>query len=236
MKPAARRLLVPTLMTIAMMIVLVWLGTWQTQRLIWKQDILARIAKAEIQPPIPLPEDPPAFAKVAVTGTMLMDKAALYGADVRITPSGPTMGARQIVPLRRPDGRVILVDRGWVPLERTGPMPPPPDPVTVAGYIRMGDHPGWFSATDDPAARRFFTLDPAAIGAATGFPAIPPFILVLLAPQPGPEPTIVTKWPEPAFHEPRPSNNHLAYAITWYGLALTLLIIFAVWALKGRTS
>ena len=54
----------------------------------------------------------------------------------------------------------------------------PSGDVTVEGYVRPGDTPGLFSATDDPATRQFYTLDPAAIGAALGLPRVAPFILV----------------------------------------------------------
>ena len=53
-----------------------------------------------------------------------------------------------------------------------------------------------------------------------------PFILVALGPAP-PE-----GFPDPAKHLPRPPNNHLQYAITWYGLAAVLVVIFAIWSRK----
>ena len=79
------------------------------------------------------------------------------------------------------------------------------------GYVRPPEHPRWFGATDDPAARRFFALDPAAIGAALGLAEVAPFTLVALGPAGG--------VPEPAQALPRPPNDHLGYAITWFGLA-----------------
>ena len=223
-------------MTLAMMIVLLGLGTWQVQRLAWKQGILSQIDHAETGAPLPLQADPSPFAKVSVTGVFLPDFTALYGAEVRTIPTGPELGARMIVPLRRDSGQIILVDRGWVPLKRTAPVDTPAGITTVTGYVRMGDRAGWFSAADDPAARRFFTLDPLAIGLSTGLPDIAPFILVVLADKPGPEPNVVTSWPDPAQNLPRPANNHLSYAITWYGLAMALAVIFAVWVRKGTSA
>jgi surfeit locus 1 family protein len=229
-----RRLLGPALMTAGMLIVLLGLGTWQVRRLFWKDALLAQIDSAEASHPIPLPQAPSPFTKVSVTGTFLPDQAALYGALVRTIASGPEMGARMIVPMREANGDVILVDRGWVPLSRPGPVDQPEGTVTVSGYVRFGDSKHWFSAQDDPAARRFFTLDPKAIGDAVGQPNVRPFVLVLLAnePPPGGEPD---HWPDPARYLPRPPNNHLSYAITWYGLAVALLAIFIVWARKGSS-
>jgi surfeit locus 1 family protein len=230
---AFRRLLGPALMTAAMLAVLLGLGTWQVRRLFWKQELLAQIDRAEAADPIPLPRSALSpFAKVSATGTFLPDKTALYGADVRTIATGPEMGARMIEPMRQAGGDIILVDRGWIPLSRSVPVEQPPGEVTVSGYVRLGDKAGWFSAQDDVVGRRFFTLDPVAIGAAIGEPAARPFVLVALAAGP----TAAGHWPEPARHLPRPPNNHLSYAITWYGLAVALLAIFIVWARKGSRA
>jgi surfeit locus 1 family protein len=220
-------------MTAAMLIVLLGLGTWQVKRLFWKEALLAQIDHAEAAAPIPLSETASPFTKVAVTGTLLPDETALYGAEVRSIASGPEMGARMIEPLRETNGVVILVDRGWVPLSRPGPIDQPEGTVTISGYVRFGDLAHWFSAADDPAARRFFTFDPKAIGDGVGQPKVRPFILVELAT--GPEPA-ANHWPDPARHLPRPPNSHLSYAITWYGLAVALLAIFVVWAMRESRS
>ena len=260
MTGAFRRLLWPGLMTAAMLIVLLSLGTWQVRRLFWKQALLAQIEHAETAAPVPLaqfevrPTPPPLapsestpsqsgatpfmpspFMKVSVTGAFLPKETALYGAEVRDIASGPAMGAQLIEPMRQADGGLILIDRGWVPLSRSGPLDEPPGVVTVSGYVRFGDTPGWFSATDDTATRRFFTLDPRAIGNAIGEPNIRPYVLVALGSGPESD-AIVDRWPDPARHLPRPPNNHFSYAITWYGLAVALLAIFTVWARKGSRA
>jgi surfeit locus 1 family protein len=221
---AARRLLVPGLSTVAMLVVLIGLGTWQVQRMHWKHALLAQIASAEQHPAIPLGPDPLPFQKVQVEGVLRGDLAALYGAEVRDLPHGQTvLGAHLIEPLERPGQIPVLVDRGWVQ-EKGAPMPPaPPGPVTVEGYVRPAEHAGMFSAADDTAARRFFTLDPGAIGPALGLARVAPFTLVALGP-PG--------IPDPAHALPRPPDNHLQYALTWYGFAVTLLVIFLLYARK----
>jgi surfeit locus 1 family protein len=216
-------------MTAVMLIVLLGLGTWQVKRLFWKEALLAQIDHAEAADPVSLSETPSPFTKVAATGTLLPGESALYGAEVRDIPSGPEMGARMIEPMRETNGDIILIDRGWVPLSRPGPIDQPDGMVTISGYVRFGDRAHWFSATDDPVARRFFTLDPKAIGAAVGQPNVRPFVLVALASRPE---SGVNHWPDPARHLPRPPNSHLSYAITWYGLAVALLAIFVVWAMR----
>jgi surfeit locus 1 family protein len=226
----ARRLLGPGLMTLAMLLVLVALGTWQVERLTWKRRLLNQIARAEQGSPVPLPADPSPFEKASVTGRFRSDLAALYGAEVRQGRTGPLLGARLIVPLERQGAVPVLVDRGWVPTERASPVDQPAGETTVVGYIHPAESAGWFSAPDNPAGRRFFTRDPCKIGAALGLDRVAPFTVVALGPTPP------AGYPDPAQHLPRPPNNHLSYAFTWYALAGVLLAVFVVWARKGPSA
>ena len=217
-----RRLLWPGVMALAMLAVLVALGTWQLHRLAWKENILAGIAAAERAPAIALPPQPSPFQKVRVSGRLRTDLAAWYGAEVRDTRRGPQLGAQLIQPLERTRAPPVLVDRGWLPL--TAPVPlEGAGAASIDGYVRLPGHPRWFSAADDPAGRHFYTLDPAAIGAALGLHQVAPFVLVALGPETG-------ALPDPAHHLPQPPNNHLNYALTWYGLALGLVLVFGSWA------
>jgi surfeit locus 1 family protein len=222
-----RKLLIPGLSTFAMLLVLIGLGTWQVYRLHWKEGVLAQIAVAEAAPPAPLPSDPQPYTKVSVSGHFRFDRVAEFGAEVRDTKAGPTMGFYQIVPLERDGAPPILVDRGWIPQKRESPLDDPAGGVTVIGYVRPGDVAQWFSPTDDSAARQFYTLDPKVIGAALGVPNAAPFALVALGP------SAEGAYPAPAQNLPQPPNNHLSYVITWYGLAVALVVIFGVWARKA---
>lgn len=213
-----RRLILPLAVTLPVLFVLLGLGTWQAERLGWKRDILAHIAAAEAGPALPLADPPAAFAKVAAEGRFDHGREALVGLEVR----GTTLGARLVVPLLRDAAPPLLVDRGWVPVDRAGPVERPEGPVRIAGWIREAERAGWFSATDDVARRRFYSFDPAAIGAALGLPSVAPYALVVLGDGRG--------LPEPDRALPRPRNNHLGYAITWYGLAAALTGVFLVWA------
>lgn len=230
-----RGVLLAALAVLPVLLALLGLGTWQAQRLAWKADLLARLEAMEAAPPVPLdalagPPEP--YAKLAAAGRFLHGREALLGFAVR----HGRMGAHLLTPLEREGGRrpALLVDRGWVPLAPDGAAPDPaagiarPEgEVTVIGYARPGQAREWVSPTDDPARRRFFVFDPVTIGAALGLPAVEPFGLVALAegdaPARGP-------FPVPATALPRPTNPHLGYAITWYGLALALVLVFLAWA------
>jgi surfeit locus 1 family protein len=213
-----RRLLLPTLALLPVLAILAGLGTWQLQRLRWKTDLLATIATAEAGPPLPLTEHPQDYTKVFTEGRFRHDSAVTLGVEVR----GPTLGTHLLVPLERDGAAPLLVDRGWIPLQG-GDIARPEGLVRIEGYIRPGEVAGMFSATDDPATRRFYSLDPAAIGAAIGQPGLAPFAVVAMGP-PGPA------LPQPARTLPRPPNSHLGYVITWYGLAASALGVFIAWA------
>jgi surfeit locus 1 family protein len=204
---------------------LVALGVWQVERLHWKQAMLADIDRSEASAPAPLVGVPPRFAKVVADG-VLRPQVALYGAFVRTAPDGSArLGADRMQVLDWPAGPV-LVDMGWVPTE--GAIPPVASgPMRITGYARMPERQHWFSPDDSPGARLFYTLDPHEIGAALGAPAVAPFTLVALG-----KPTETP--PIPATELPRPPNNHLQYALTWFGLAAALLGVFGVWVVKGR--
>jgi surfeit locus 1 family protein len=213
-------------MTFVMFLILLGLGTWQVRRLAWKENILAEIARAEAAPAVPLGPHPPPFAKVSATGRFREDLAAFYGVEVRNTQAGPEMGAELIVPLEGPGAEPVLVDRGWVPTEGSAPIDWPQAPVTVDGYAHAPDRPGLFTPAADPTRRRFYALDPAAIGAALGLKRVAPFTLVALGPE------VPGQYPVPAQHLPRPPNNHLLYALTWYALAGALVVVFWEWSRK----
>jgi surfeit locus 1 family protein len=89
----------------------------------------------------------------------------------------------------------------------------------------------WTSASDDPGQRRFYSLDPAAIGASLGHPSVAPFALIVI----GPAGSI----PEPVQTLPRPPNDHLSYALTWFSLSVALVIVFFVYvrqSLHGESA
>jgi len=214
------------LLTLAMLAVLVGLGVWQIERLAWKRGVLEQISLAEARPAVALPEHPEPYTKVAVRGRFRSDLAVVYGSEVRDVPGGSRIGAHLIVPVERADGPYVLVDRGWVPEERDHPIATPEGEVTVDGYVRPAAVSGLFSAADDAAGRRFYTLNPAAIGTALGLARVAPFTVVALGPD------VPGVFPDPARLLPRPPNDHLSYALTWFGLAGVLLVVFGLWARK----
>ncbi len=217
-------LALPGVLAALLVALVIGLGVWQLHRLTWKLAILAEIRAAEARPGISLSDHPGPYAKVSVAGRLLPSLAAVYGDQVETTPQGLEEGGQLIVPLERGGAPPVLVDLGWVPMSDRLPAALPLGPTSVAGYLRPPDRPGLLSAPDDVPGRRFYTLDPARIGAALGLPRVAPFTLVALGRA---EPGV---YPMPAEHLPHPPNNHLEYALTWFGLALVVVFEFGFWA------
>jgi surfeit locus 1 family protein len=225
--PLTRPILSAGLATAVAVSILIGLGIWQIKRLHWKQGLLAQIDAAEQASPVELAATtPPLFTRVVVHGVLRGDRIALYGAEVR----GAHLGAQAIEVLDRVGAKPVLVDLGWVPADHFRPAPAS-GPRDITGYVRLPETPNFLSAPDDVEGLRFYTLNPATIGAALGAPDAAPFTLVALKnPLAVPLPAGA---PEPADSLPRPPNNHLQYALTWFGLAAALLGVFASWVFKA---
>jgi surfeit locus 1 family protein len=228
MAPRWRRILPAVLASIPVLAILLALGTWQVRRLHWKTDLLAQIATAEAGPPVPLTASPQPYTKVQARGRFRHELESSLGVEVR----GNRLGTHLVTPLEMQGLPTMLVNRGWVPMERNGlAIERPEGEVAVTGYVSPPQERDFFAATDDTAGRRFYTADPQAIGAALGLPGVAPDLLVALAgPRQG------DALPQPALTLPRPRNSHLGYAITWYGLAASLVGVLIAWAVRKEDS
>ena len=215
------------LATLVAVAILVGLGVWQIHRLHWKEGILAQIEAAGNAPPAELlaGDTPKLFTKVVAHGTLRGGRTGLYGAEVR----GDRMGAQLVEVLDRVGAQPLLVVLGWVSTDHTTPQAVT-GPVDVTGYVRLPELPGWLSAADDLEGLRFYTLNPLTIGHALGAPDAAPFMLVALKDKRGV--ALPAGAPIPAEALPQPPNNHLNYALTWFGLAGALIVVFLAWVLK----
>ena len=221
------RLFWPAVTAAAMFAVLCGLGVWQVQRLHWKTALLARIDAAERAPGVDVPDVPQAFEKVRVTGR-LRPELGRYAVEARDIGGQRVLGSQVVGLLDVPPGAPVVAVLGWLPDD--APFASPADAMTLEGYVREPAKPGWFTPPDDPGRRHFYTLDPAVIGRVLGAATVAPFSIVRLGPPDAPGE------PVPAEALPRPPNDHLSYAITWFGLALTLLVVFALFIRRPRPA
>jgi len=188
---------------------------------VWKLDLIARVENRIHAPAVPLPpsyrwaaindrED--AYRRIRATGVFLHDRETLVQA---LTERGA--GFWVLTPLDTGQG-TALVNRGFVTEERRDPRTRAAGqvtgPVTVTGLLRITEPHGGFLRTNQPAADRWYSRDVAAIAARRGLAHSAPFFLDADAtPNPG-------GWPIGGLTVVRFYNQHLAYALTWFGLAL----------------
>lgn len=207
------------------------LGSWQVHRRAWKLDLIERVEQRVHAAPEPAPgrdawagigaEDE--YRHVQLDGEYLRDRDVFVQA---VTERGP--GFWLLTPLQVRNGFVALINRGFVEKQQGG-APPPVGEVRVAGLLRLSEPKGGFLRHNDPAAKRWFSRDVAAIAAASNLPAedVAPYFIDAdagAARDTGPigGMTVVR------FH-----NSHLVYAITWYGLA-AMSAFGAVLLLRSR--
>ncbi len=227
-----RRLVLPALLALAAFAVLVCLGMWQVQRLTWKEALIARIEARVDAPPAALPPESQwatlkpedyEYRHVALRGRFDRREALVFRGSGPEPGQGP--GYLVLAPLILPDGAAVIVNRGFVPESAKDPAAhaPPQGEVTVTGLMREPEPRNLFTPPDRPGENRWFTRDPTAIAAHFGLTRAAPFSIDedysgdrKALPHGG---TTVIAVP----------NNHLAYALTWFGLASALAGVFTAW-------
>ncbi|MXO00428.1 SURF1 family protein [Shinella zoogloeoides] len=231
--PRARHLLTGLLACLAA--VSLALGVWQVQRLFWKLDLIERVESRIHAAPVAAPvraewpdvtRQKDEYRRVTATGLFRHDRTALVQA---VTERGA--GFWVLTPLALADGSTLLVNRGFVPAERSSPdarvaSELAAGPVAVTGLLRMSEPGGAFLRSNDPAKDRWFSRDVTAIAAAKGLEDVAPYFIDADAtPNPGGLPigglTVVSF-----------RNSHLVYALTWFALAA--MSAFAAWQVHRR--
>jgi surfeit locus 1 family protein len=234
-------ILLPSLFTAVALIVLVGLGTWQLARKTEKEALLARIERQLSGAPTRLPpaetwnwleRENDEFRRVRFVAEFFGEGALVYTAGSAFRPDVTGPGYWLFTPARLQGGSVVVVNRGFVPgingTQQTSHAESIRGTVEIVGVMRWPETRGTFTPNDDPGRNIWFVRDPIAIASGKGWGAVAPFFIEQEAPgTPGGVPQVGPV-------RPNVPNNHLQYAITWYGLALVLLGVFAYWLRAGR--
>jgi surfeit locus 1 family protein len=235
-----RSLLWPTIWSALGLLLLLGLGTWQVQRLHWKEGLIAERNAALAATPVPLPKTLDEaraleFHPVRAEGEFLNDHELYLNAQ---SLKGAA-GFHIVTPFRLSDGTIVFIDRGFVPTDRQAPATREAGeiagPTAVTGLLRLPEPPGWFTPANEPAKNSWFSVDLPAMAQATGIGAAgvgsarPFYIDADKTPVPG-------GWPQGGQTITDLPNNHLQYAITWYALAVALVAIYIRFALRRRRS
>jgi len=233
--PAPRRKL-PVFTGITVLIalaILISLGTWQVERLHWKEGLLADIAERRATAPVPLADIEVMAAQggdieyrtVTATGRYINNKERHFFATWR----GQT-GYYIYTPLQLADGRYLLVNRGFVPYENKEPEMRMQGQLTgqqtVTGLARakLPGKPSSLVPDNDVAKNIFYWKDLDVMASSVDLDkadVVPFFVDADSTPNPAGFPIGgVTQVDLP--------NDHLQYAFTWYGLAAVLVVVVAI--------
>jgi surfeit locus 1 family protein len=219
------------------LIALIWLGVWQIQRLHEKETLLASIAErmtaqeAPLDDVLRLPLAETEWRHVRMRGRFLHDKEAYVHA---IEPE-LGLGVHVLTPVQLADGALVLVDRGFVPLafkppetRRAGQVE---GEVDMSGIVRLAGERNMFTPAADVRALTWYWRDPEAIAQALGIVTRVPVVIV------ADQPTNPGGMPRFTGYRVDIPSNHLQYALTWFGLALTLVGVYLVYHVRnGRLS
>ncbi|MGY6708670.1 MAG: SURF1 family protein [Rhizobiaceae bacterium] len=219
--------------------ILLSLGTWQVERLAWKEGLIATIDERIVAEPRPLTDIETRHATtrdveywpITLEGVFHHDRERHYLATWR-----GQSGFQVLTPLELADGRFIFVNRGFVPYDRKDPAGRPEGQVEgvveLSGLSRRAEpeKPSIIVPDNDPAKNVFYWKDLSAMASSVGLAdeTVLPFLVDADdAANPGGLPIGgITRIELP--------NNHLQYAVTWYGLAATLLVVIGAWLWKNR--
>ena len=220
------------------LVILLALGTWQVQRLKWKEGLLHRIAALQAAPAQPIG---PVLDRVAQGGDADFTRVKAICPGIAAAPylelyslRDGQAGSRLISACRGDSAeyRTVLVDRGFV--ADTISARPPVDaaataPVEVVGVLRQPEPGNAFSPPNRPD--RWFVRD------------LPAMAAVLKAPDPAPLTLMAETATNPEWKALVPApipadipNRHLEYALTWYGLAAALLGVYAAMLFRRRKT
>lgn len=234
-----RGLLIPALTTLVIVLTLLALGVWQIERRTDKLALIATLDERLAAAPVALPpaarwsELTPAsdeFRRVILTGVIdNREGAQVFATATPLRRDIAGTGVWAFAPVKLQSGETVVVNRGFV---GDGQAAPPPDnsPVTLTGYIRFPETPGWLTPSADQARRLWFARDHLSMAQTLGWaePArVAPFYIDLEGPAPA------GGVPRPGALQVSLKNDHLQYAITWFLLAAAVTIAFGVW-LRGH--
>jgi surfeit locus 1 family protein len=210
---------------------------WQLQRLSWKLALIATVNSHMAAAPITLdrittlPPDEAQYRRVTLHGRF--DHA--HEAYVFTIAAAGAPVYHVLTPFRSDDGRMMMVDRGEVPKDRLDPASRAagnvPGETKVTGVWRKPDPPGLFTPAPDRAHRIWYARDLAGIAAADHLRLAAPVVVEADAtPNPG-------GWPKGGQTVVSFRNQHLSYAVTWFGLAAGLLGVWLAYHIsRGRIA
>jgi surfeit locus 1 family protein len=231
-----RGLLWPTVLALVGLAVLLSLGTWQLQRKAWKDSLIAAIAARTTASSVTLDDvrrrwaggEDIEYTRVLARGRFLHDKERFVYA-----PGLEGPGFHVYTPLETDQGAIVFVNRGFVPerlKDRTlRPGGAPHGEVEVVGLVRRPGEKSWFTPDQGAARDVWYWRDldgmAASVFGNSGKDIVPFFV------EAEARSDARSDWPRGGATRLALPNRHLEYAVTWYGLALTLIGVYLAFAI-----
>ncbi len=230
-----------TLFAATALSVLIALGLWQLERRAWKNDLISRfelsLSKSPLsyEPPLSTAQQPAReFTRVTVSGTLQNAQSLKVLSPTPEAARSKTkegFGYLIFTPLKFAKG-IVFVNRGFVPAKLAEePAFFPNGEVTITGILRVPEKPAFVTPSPDLSRRLFYARDIPAMATAAGIDAdVITTEYIQAEPSSG-----VQEWPQPA--DPREMlagipNRHLEYALTWFGLAVALALVYRFYMLR----
>ena len=228
-----RGLLIPGLFVLVALAVLLALGFWQVERLAWKENLIASLDRRISAPPVALPpskdwpnlsQDASEFRRVTATVEYLdRPRAYVYTGGSALRPDIKAPGYFVFAPARLSTGDTVVINAGYVS-DRDHPWPPTNG--EIAGYLRWPEARSPFVSDHDAAGSIWHVRDHRLMAERLGWLDVPPFYIDLESPVPP------SGLPKPGPLTVKLHNDHLGYAITWFGLATVLVVVFLLWSVR----
>ncbi|MGC4408096.1 SURF1 family protein [Rhizobium rosettiformans] len=222
------------------LVILLSLGTWQVNRLHWKESLLADIQERSNAAPVDIAGLERLMAEggaidyrhATVSGRYLHDKERHF-----LATFGGQSGFYLYTPLELADGRYLLVNRGFVPYDRKDPASRTEGQIegvqTVTGLARaeLTEKPSSLVPDNDEQANIFYWKDLGRMAASVDLPAdrVLPFFLD------ADSTPIAGGLPRGGVTQIDLPNNHMQYVITWYGLAVALVAVAVAGLFRRKT-
>lgn len=234
------------LFTCVAVITMFTLGVWQLQRLAWKESLIERLSYAQSQPPVELISLPTA-ALPAHEFTRVRFSGRPTGSAIHVAARyfHGQLGYHILLPMQiyRPEQAEsqqfehILVNVGWIPvLQKNVDWRGPPEEFNVwkdvNGMVRIAGRKGRFTPDNQPEKNLWFWYDIPAMEKSTGL-KLAPVVIDRIDPQANKAFKDVN-FPVGFSGEITLRNDHLGYAVTWFGVGLACLGVFIAYHLKRR--
>ncbi len=233
---APRNLIGPAIVAAGAFAVLVSLGVWQLQRKQWKEALIETVTQRAAARPIDLPA--PATWDALMPGTdefrrvklraQFVDgakSAFLYTAGSSLRDDIKAPGYFIFAPAKLPDGRILAINRGYSEQPDAKPVT---GAVEIVGYLRFPESGSVFVSDHDATGATWFVRDQRVMAKTLGWGEVAPFYIDQESPVPA------GGVPKPGPLKVQLKNDHLGYALTWFGLAGGLTAVFGVWVFTQR--